>query len=264
VPFFGLAVDTQAPKSEKQEPMTIVDAVTTAAANLRDSVDRLDFSDHVPWVYNPLQYAWQAHEQYLTRFAKSSCRVLFLGMNPGPWGMAQCGIPFGEIEIAVRWLGIDAVIEKPVKEHPKRPIEGLRCARSEVSGRRLWGLFRDRFKTPSAFFKHHFVTNYCPLVFMEESARNITPDKLPADAAAPLEQLCDQHLRELIDAMKPEWVIGVGAYAEQCARRVVENGSSGKARQCGRILHPSPASPAANRDWSGTATKQLVELGIWE
>ncbi|MBT5927406.1 MAG: single-stranded DNA-binding protein, partial [Verrucomicrobia bacterium] len=29
------------------------------------------------------------------------------------------------------------------------------------------------------------------------------------------------------------------------------------------ILHPSPASPAANKDWKGKATKKLVEAGVW-
>jgi len=29
------------------------------------------------------------------------------------------------------------------------------------------------------------------------------------------------------------------------------------------VLHPSPASPAANRGWGEAATRQLVELGVW-
>ena len=31
----------------------------------------------------------------------------------------------------------------------------------------------------------------------------------------------------------------------------------------GRILHPSPASPAANKDWARKATDELKALGIW-
>ncbi len=183
-------------------------------------------------------------------------------MNPGPWGMAQCGVPFGEIEIARQWLGITAPIGKPAREHPKRPIDGWACSRSEVSGRRLWGLFRERFQTPDHFFQNHFVANYCPLVFMEQSARNVTPDKLPACHSAPLEALCDQHLATLIQAIQPQWVIGVGGYAEVGLKRVLANYNIADV-QCGRILHPSPASPAANRDWAGTVTRQLRELGLW-
>lgn len=250
--------------ADEQSDDTTVVEVVRAAAKMRDRVDALDFSGAIPWVYNPLNYAWAAHQQYIERFAKSSARVLLLGMNPGPWGMAQTGIPFGEIEIVLNWLRIDAPISKPPVEHPKRPIDGLSCERSEVSGKRLWGLCRDRFVTTDKFFSEHFVANYCPLVFMEESAKNLTPDKLPAALRGPLETICDEHLFELIEALKPEWVIGVGGFAEDCAKRVLKAWPpNGYSVQTGRILHPSPASPAANRDWAGTATKQLVALGVW-
>lgn len=249
---------------KSKSPQSTADRAVAAAAHLRDRVDELDFGPSVPWVYNPLQYAWQAHEQYLQRFAQETCRVLLLGMNPGPWGMAQTGVPFGEVSAVVNYLGIDAPITKPSQEHPKRPIEGLSCKRSEVSGQRLWGLFEARYKKPAQFFEHHFVANYCPLVFMEASAKNLTPDKLPTAVRKPLEDVCDEHLAKLIDTLSPEWVIGVGGFAEECAKRVLAQRLVGSSVKTGRILHPSPASPAANRDWSGTATKQLVELGIWK
>ncbi|MEO8270473.1 MAG: uracil-DNA glycosylase family protein [Aureliella sp.] len=236
--------------------------IIAAADALRRDAAAIDFSAHVPWFYNPLDYAWEAHQQYLRKYACGTRRVLFLGMNPGPWGMTQTGVPFGEIEAVKNWLYIDAPISKPAREHPKRPIEGLGCGRSEVSGRRLWGLFAERFESAKAFMSEHFVANYCPLVFMEESARNITPDKLPASLRLPLEALCDQHLAQLIFILQPQWVVGVGAFAEKCASRVVAANAIENV-QVGRILHPSPASPAANKDWNGTAVRQLEELGIW-
>ncbi len=248
---------------KSKSPPTTADRVISLAAEFRDGVDALNLGSTVPWVYNPLSYAWQTHEQYLRRFARDTCRVLLLGMNPGPWGMAQTGVPFGEVNAVVDFLGIDAPVGRPTREHPKRPIEGLKCARSEVSGQRLWGLFQERFKKPEKFFEEHFVANYCPLVFMEESAKNLTPDKLPIAARKPLEAVCDEHLAKLIVALDPEWVIGVGGFAEECANRVLSERLGGSKVKTGRILHPSPASPAANRDWSGTATKQLIELGIW-
>lgn len=235
------------------------------AKSLSDDLRHHDFSEAVPWVYNPLDYAWAAHEQYLNRYARDSCKVLMIGMNPGPWGMAQTGVPFGEIPAVRDFLGIDARVGKPDPEHPKRIVEGLECSRSEVSGRRLWGLFAERFVDADSFFEEHFVTNYCPLVFMEESARNVTPDKLPAKLRNPLEERCDLHLAKLIQLLKPKWLIGVGAFAENCAKRIVkaDPASFDDGLQIGRILHPSPASPAANKDWAGTATKQLIELGLW-
>lgn len=229
-----------------------------AAANLADEVDRLSFADPVSHVYNPLRYAGAAHQLYLSRYAKPTCKVLLLGMNPGPWGMSQTGVPFGEIDAVRNWMKIETEVDKPDPEHPKRPIEGFACQRSEVSGRRLWGLFGERFPNPKDFFKTHFVANYCPLVFMEASARNVTPDKLSKAERAALEQVCDAHLAEVIEALDPTWVVGVGAFAEKCAGRVMTGD-----RKLAKILHPSPASPAANRGWAEAATKQLEDLQIW-
>jgi single-strand selective monofunctional uracil DNA glycosylase len=235
--------------------------LVTAARRLCDDVDALSFAPPVTHVYNPLRYAWKAHQAYLSRVNDSGVRVVLLGMNPGPWGMAQTGVPFGEVAAARDWLGINLPVERPETEHPKRPVEGFACERSEVSGRRLWGLFRERFQDADAFFAEHFVANYCPLVFMEESARNRTPDKLPADERVPLDAACDRHLQAILDALQPEFVVGVGAYAEKCLKRVLA--ACDRRATLAKILHPSPASPAANKDWAGKATKQLQQAGIW-
>ncbi len=105
---------------------------------LRDEVEELHFALPVSHVYNPLVYAEEPHRRYLERYGGSPKEVLFLGMNPGPWGMAQTGVPFGEVSLVGRWLGIDGVVGKPAREHPKRPVTGFSCSRSEVSGRRVW------------------------------------------------------------------------------------------------------------------------------
>ena len=239
--------------------MSTIEKSLTAARRLAKAVDKLRFSEPVTHVYNPLKYAWAAHEQYLRRMNPRGCRVLFLGMNPGPWGMAQTGVPFGQVAAVRDWLGIDAPIKRPKCEHPKRPVDGLNCGRSEVSGARLWGLFREQFASADEFFAEHFVANYCPLVFMEASGKNRTPDKLPVAEREPLDAACDTHLKALLNALQPEWAVGVGVYAEKCLLRVVDRDATTVAR----ILHPSPASPAANRGWAAAATKTLVEQGIW-
>lgn len=244
---------------EKKKKWSGLEACLQAGQQLVKQVNRLKFSPPVHTVYNPLNYAWESHRIYLEKFAGPGCRALFLGMNPGPWGMSQTGIPFGEVKAVRDWLGIEVPVGQPPRIHPKRPVEGFACSRSEVSGRRLWGLFAERFGNPDAFFPEHLVLNHCPLVFMEEGGKNRTPDKLPASEAAPLLEASDEHLRSMVDILKPEWVIGVGAYAEDRARGVLQ----GKGIRFARILHPSPASPAANRDWAGTATRQLVEAGVW-
>ena len=223
-------------------------------------VSRLQFEPPVAYVYNPLDYAWRAHALYLGKFGGGRKRFVFLGMNPGPFGMAQTGVPFGEIEAVRDWMRIEAPIGKPRREHPNRPVEGFACPRSEVSGRRLWGLFAERFGAAENFFNDHFVVNYCPLAFFNKDGQNLTPDKLPAARAAPLFAACDLHLRRVLGIFQPEWLIGVGDFAERRARRVC----AGAPVKIGKILHPSPASPAANRDWARQATEQLKSLGIWK
>jgi single-strand selective monofunctional uracil DNA glycosylase len=220
-----------------------------------------EFSAPVACVYRPLEYAWKPHQQYLERFAKGTKRVVFLGMNPGPYGMAQTGVPFGEVAAVRDWMGILEPVAKPAQEHPKRPIEGFACQRSEVSGRRLWGLFAERFESADAFFNEHFVLNYCPLVWMSGTGANLTPDKLPATEMAPVEAACLKHLGEVISLLRPSFLIGIGAFAEERLRRAAELCDSDA--RIGRVLHPSPASPAANRGWAAAASRQLAELGVW-
>ncbi len=235
-------------------------ALVEAAAELRDAVGELKFAPPVACVYNPLDYAWEAHQTYLQRYGDSPKNIVFLGMNPGPFGMVQTGIPFGEIPAVRDWLKIEAPIRKPPCEHPKRPVLGFPCRKSEVSGRRLWGLFAQRYADARLFFQHHFVINYCPLAFVEESGRNRTPDKLPASESAPLEEICARHLRKVLHILQPEWLVGVGQFAAERARAI--NDLPELKIVC--ITHPSPANPAANRDWAGTVTVQLQKAGIWQ
>jgi single-strand selective monofunctional uracil DNA glycosylase len=228
------------------------------ARELGAAAGHLSFSKPVTHVYNPLDYAWAAHAQYLERYGSTPKEVLLLGMNPGPWGMAQTGVPFGEVAAVREWLQIDAAIGRPEHEHPKRPVAGLECTRSEVSGARIWGWARDTFGSPEQFFARFLIANYCPLSFMEESGRNRTPDKLPAAEREPLLEACDRALRQTVEALEPRLVVGVGAFAEKQARRSLD----GLEVTIGRILHPSPASPAANRGWADQANVQLRELGV--
>ena len=221
-------------------------------------MDGLSFGAPVTHVYNPLAYARQPVERYLDLAGTGKKEVLFLGMNPGPWGMAQTGVPFGTVDFARGWLGIDGTVHKPAGEHPKRPILGFGVAREEVSGTRFWGWARQRFGTAENFFERFFVANYCPLVFMEASGRNRTPDKLPAAERTGLFRLCDSALLAVIDILQPKWVIGIGKFAEDRAKVTLAEGDI----RIGRILHPSPASPIAHRGWAAQAEEQLERLGI--
>lgn len=175
--------------------------------------------------------------------------------------MVQTGIPFGEIAAVRGWLKISAVIDRPQNAHPKRPVLGYDCPRSEVSGRRLWKLFADRFREADQFFAEHFVVNYCPLAFLSVSGSNLTPDKLPKTERSRLATACDEHLRRVVEALQPEWIVGVGAFARERGEYLAVDTKV----RVGQILHPSPASPKANRnDWTITATTELRALGVWD
>ncbi|WP_200345502.1 uracil-DNA glycosylase family protein [Halochromatium glycolicum] len=234
--------------------MTLIES----ALALRAEVERLAFQPPVATIYNPLDYAWEGHRAYLSRFGQGSRAVLLLGMNPGPFGMAQTGVPFGDVQMVRDWLGIKEPIAAPASIHPKRPVLGFDCTRREVSGQRLWGWARARFDTPERFFAQYFVANYCPLVFMTETGRNLTPDALPAAEREPLFAACDRALRSTVAQLQPEFVVGIGRFAEQRAIAALSH----EPVRIGRILHPSPASPAANRDWVGQAEQGLRRLGI--
>jgi single-strand selective monofunctional uracil DNA glycosylase len=234
--------------------MTLVDVSRV----LSERVARLEFAAPVHCVYNPLAYARASHELYLSRHGAGPKEVLLVGMNPGPFGMAQTGVPFGDVTMVRDWLRVFAAVGKPPLEHPKRPVLGFECPRSEVSGTRLWGWARDRFGTPEKFFRRFFVANYCPLAFVEADAKNRTPDKLPPAEQQALSKVCDEALREIVRLLLPRIVVGVGGFAERRARAAL----AGEGVQIGTILHPSPASPLANRGWAETIERQLVELGV--
>jgi len=220
--------------------------------------DRLRFSAPVAFVYNPLRYAREPVERYFAQYAAGRKEVVFLGMNPGPWGMAQTGVPFGEVAAVRDWLGITGRVAAPAAVHPRVPVRGFDCPRSEVSGRRLWSLMRDLFDDAREWGRHWFVANYCPLLFLDEAGRNITPDKLAASDRSALFPVCDRFLSVLLEDLRPRWVVGVGAFARQRLEAVAPS----LGIEIASIPHPSPASPAANRGWAGQAKAALRSAGI--
>jgi single-strand selective monofunctional uracil DNA glycosylase len=231
----------------------------TLFQQLSDNIQSLTFSEPVTHVYNPLVYARKPLERYIRDFGQGQKEILLLGMNPGPFGMAQTGVPFGDVRMVRDWIGIDEPVGKPEHEHAKRPILGFDCPRSEVSGTRLWGWAQQRFKTPERFFSRFFVYNFCPLIFLEASGRNRTPDKLPMAERKPLIEACNHTLRRVVEEMKPTYVIGIGGFAEKQAQEALAGIQS---ITIGRIPHPSPANPAANKGWAEAAEKAIAAYSL--
>jgi single-strand selective monofunctional uracil DNA glycosylase len=240
--------------------MSVAERMSAATTELKlgTSTRRFQaFGASISFVYRPLEYAAAVAERYVARFGATRKEVLFVGMNPGPFGMGQTGVPFGEVSFVRDWMKLDGTILVPRRQHAKRPIQGFACTRSEVSGRRLWSAFAARFPVADDFFARAFVVNYCPLLFLAESGANVTPDKLGADVRTRLEAVCDAHLRTVVATLAPRWIVGVGGYATKRVARVAPAGIT-----ITTMPHPSPASPAANRGWEVAATEALRAAGI--
>ena len=228
-----------------------------ASHELRDATSKLRFGPPVAYVYRPLDYAAALSDGYVTRFGRGKKDVVFVGMNPGPFGMAQTGVPFGEVSFVRDWMKLDGAVLAPTKTHPKRPVLGLQCTRSEVSGRRLWGAFAATFPRAEDFFERAYVLNFCPLLFLGESGVNLTPDKLAKSERARVEAVCEDHLKKALAILAPKHAVGVGGYATKCLERLgIEN------VQIATMPHPSPASPTANRGWDAAAKLALEKAGI--
>ena len=230
-------------------------SLAALATDLRDRIARVRITTPA-LVYSPLEYAWPVAEKYL-KLGRGKKHVVFVGMNPGPFGMAQTGVPFGEVAAVRDWMKLGGKIDRPEHEHPKRPVLGFDCTRSEVSGKRLWGAFAAKSPDPKKFFDEAFVLNYCPLLFLTESGANLTPDKLTKTERDALSKICDEHLRAALEVLDPEIAIGVGQYATDRLQLV-----SPEKIAVSTILHPSPASPAANRDWVGQVRSSLREVRL--
>ena len=248
------------PRKQAEKPVEdCAGRLVTASRRLSRALAGAAFAPPVAHVYNPLAYAREPHERYLA-LARAPVDALFLGMNPGPFGMAQTGVPFGEIYAVRGFLGIDGAVRAPRDTHPKRPVEGFACTRSEVSGRRFWGLLRELFETRDRCLARVFVWNHCPLAFVSPTGANITPDKLPRVERDALEAPCGRALVEVVAALRPRLVIGVGGFARAAAERALATLDSPPT--VAQILHPSPASPAANRGWDAPVRAELVRLGV--
>ncbi len=236
------------------DPMSALIPISRRLA--RDTA-HLHFAPPVACVYRPLLYAREPHERYLERWGDGPRELLFLGMNPGPFGMMQTGVPFGEVAAVRDWLRITGRVERPEAEHLRRPVLGFATTRSEVSGARLWGWARQRWGSPERFFARAFVWNWCPLGFLAASGANLTPDKLPRTERLELESVCDRALGEVVDALATRTLIAVGGFAERAIRRAL-----GARLPVVRLPHPSPASPAANRGWAAQADAALAAAGL--
>ncbi|XP_015433302.1 PREDICTED: single-strand selective monofunctional uracil DNA glycosylase [Dufourea novaeangliae] len=253
---------SQANEKEVEDDVVLTDIseqLLLMERNLATELGKITFRQPVEYVYSPLEYAFDTHAMYVRKYCSTAKKILFLGMNPGPWGMSQTGVPFGEISMVRDWLKISGPVGKPAKEQPDRKVTGFQCTRSEVSGKRLWGLFRELCGNSEKFFKQAYIHNYCPIAWMDNKGRNITPAEIKGTEIEKVHSACDKVLADTIRLLKVETVIGIGIYAEKRAKLVVQSSKLVAKVLC--LPHPSPRA-ANNKNWSEKATKKLSEFGL--
>lgn len=241
--------------------MAVAKQLLRLEANLATKLEELEYDDSV-FVYNPLDYALEVHSNFVNRFANVSPKtVLFLGMNPGPWGMAQTGVPFGEVSFVKEWLKVSGPVDQPPRQHPKKPVKGLNSTRREISGQRFYTFFQQLCGSPERFFQNCLVYNHCPLMFVSESGKNLTPPDLKIETRNTLLKLCDETLVSVLDLFAVKHIIALGRYAESRAKKVIFH--SGKRNiEVHFMVHPSPASAIANRGWSQLAQSALEKAEL--
>ena len=99
------------------------DAALRLSEDCDRGINRILKHKLVAHVTNPLDYAWAYHEQFIDKWSVFGATTLLLGMNPGPYGMAQTGVPFGATAMAREILQIEERdVRTPPGAHQKRPI----------------------------------------------------------------------------------------------------------------------------------------------
>ncbi|CAH1773450.1 unnamed protein product [Owenia fusiformis] len=248
---------------QEEHSNVIVEQFLRSEFTLCEALSKIAFKHPVAYIYNPLNYAIRTHVDFIQKYCTTEKQILLLGMNPGPWGMSQNGVPFGEGDIVRDWLKVTGSVGKPLREHPQRPIHGLDSTRKEVSGTRFWQLICELCINPQNFFANCFVHNMCPLAFMTHSGKNVTPPQLGKEQLASLNAACDEAICDIIRILNVKYVIGVGKFAEiRVKKALLSKGNMPTGLRVSSIMHPSPINPAANKGWVNIAKGQLEEMGL--
>ncbi|XP_023364847.1 single-strand selective monofunctional uracil DNA glycosylase-like [Otolemur garnettii] len=117
------------PDGEKPALKACAEGFLEEELRLNSELSQLQFSEPGGIMYNPVEYVWEPHHSCVTHY----CQVLFLGMNPASFDLAQTGVPFGEVSMVRDWLDIGGPVLTPPQEHPKQPALGLECPQSEAN-----------------------------------------------------------------------------------------------------------------------------------
>ncbi|XP_047511589.1 single-strand selective monofunctional uracil DNA glycosylase [Pieris napi] len=221
-----------------------------------ESLKNIKLPETVTHVYNPTIYARDTFEMYIRKYCNTKKKIMFFGMNPGPWGMSQTGVPFGEISSVRDWLGIEGCVGKPLEENAARPVRGFDCTRTEVSGKRFWGLFKKLCGFPEVFFETSLVYNYINQQWMNSKGCNITPADFKMSQMESLYNIGDLVFANVLRLYGVETVVAIGRFCLVRAQKAISQYILLKNVKVIYLPHPSPRV-VNNNDWEERAISCL-------
>ncbi|XP_045776673.1 single-strand selective monofunctional uracil DNA glycosylase [Maniola jurtina] len=240
----------------QKSPNDLSDEFLELADEMNEALNEFNLPPAVKCVYNPSIYARYTFEMYARKYCNTKKKIMFFGMNPGPWGMSQTGVPFGEISSVRDWLGIEGPVNKPPHEIRERPVDGFDCKRTEVSGKRFWGLLKTICGTPENFFKTSFVYNYINQQWMKSNGCNLTPGDFKVSDMEPLYNICDPIFVKILKLYEVEIVVAIGKFCETRAQKAIKKYLPSSSIKILYLSHPSPRS-VNNNNWEQKALEEL-------
>lgn len=223
--------------------------------DLNNELNELQFPKNITHIYNPIVYALNLHCQYIKKFLNGKKKVMLIGMNPGPNGMVQNGVPFGNTNTVKNLMKIQGQVDQPPSLNPKRPVTGLSCTTEEPSGVRIWNLLQKLAGSLEVFGEQCFLHNFCPLAFFDEQGKNITPSELKGKIKSTLRDICLKYLEKEIQLIQPEIIIAIGSYVGDSLRKLSKQSIYVRTNiKILQLAHPSPRS-LNNNNWPEKATE---------
>ncbi|XP_013171163.1 PREDICTED: single-strand selective monofunctional uracil DNA glycosylase [Papilio xuthus] len=231
--------------------------------DLNNKLEIFQFPAAIKCIYNPTIYARHTFEMYVRKYCNTKKSIMFFGMNPGPFGMSQTGVPFGDVSSVREWLGIEGPVGKPPKELETRPVRGFECTRTEISGKRFWGLLKEICGTPEKFFESSFVYNYLNQQWMKTNGCNLTPGDFKVTEMKALYEICDPIFIKVLELYNVQTIIAVGKFCETRAHKAIEAylPSKGKTIKVLYLPHPSPRT-VNNNNWDEKALEYLERYDL--
>jgi len=264
---------------------TVADQILAASDRLSERLAALPpVGDLV--ALDPTRYCRSAWAAYLQMAARLGC-VLVVGMNPGPHGMAQTGVPFTD-----PWIVDELDLQAPRADVPPADIpavgswrhrshraRGVLGSKREESAKRLWPLLREICAPyaavgPSAdkiaeatrrVCNEVLLVNALPICWLDPAGKNVSAEQVekraPAQVREGLRDLVNEWLQAVADILRPAAVIGVGRWAREFVTDLdVDHFVEIPFRD--GIKHPSPSagSEAAWRAEAEPILRRAVEL----